>query len=105
MQTRIRKNDTVIVISGADAGKTGKILQVLPARGRAIVEGIRLVKKAVKKTQDNPQGGIVAKESSIAVSKLMMYCPDDKKGVRIRFEKDGQKSRRKCRICGHVFDN
>ena len=105
MQTRIRKNDMVIAISGADAGKTGKILQVLPARGRAIVEGIRLVKKAVKKTQDNPQGGIVAKEASIAVSKLMLYCPGDKKGVRIRFEADGRKRIRKCRICGHAFDS
>jgi len=104
-RARIRKDDVVCVISGTDKGKTGKVLQVMPTRGRAIVEGIRLLTKAQRKTQDNPQGGFAKKEASLSMSKLLLYCPEDKKGVRIRCVKEGQKQIRKCRRCGHAFDN
>ncbi len=68
----VKKGDIVEVISGADAGskKTGKVLQVLTQKSTAIVEGLNLVKKCMRKTQDNPQGGIVEKEASIAISNL-----------------------------------
>jgi large subunit ribosomal protein L24 len=94
----------VIAISGADAGKTGKVLQVVPARDRVLVEGLRLVKKAQRKTQENPQGGIGEKEAPISAAKLMLYCPHDKKGVRVRMETDGDRKIRKCKTCGHAFD-
>ena len=102
--TRIKKNDMVIAGAGASAGKSGKVLQVLPAGGRAVVEGLNFVKKTMRKSQDNPQGGIVEKEGSIAVSNLMLYCPDCKKGVKIGRTKEGGKSLRKCKGCGHSFD-
>lgn len=102
---RIRKNDAVIAVSGTSAGKSGKVLQVLPAKGRAIVEGLNLVKKCMRKTQDNPQGGIAEKEAPIALSNLMLQCPDCKKGVKISRSRDGDKSIRKCRSCGHAFDS
>jgi len=95
----------VIVISGVNRGKTGKVLRIMPGRDRAIVEGVNVVKKAVRKTQDNPQGGIVSVEAPLYISKLMLYCPQDKKGVRVRVERDGNKRIRKCRICGHAFDS
>ncbi len=101
---RIRKNDTVIAISGTDAGKTGKVLQVIPARNKALVEGLRMVKKTLRKSQDNPQGGIAEKEAALPTAKLMLYCPHDKKGVRVRVETDGDRKIRKCRKCGHAFD-
>ncbi len=101
---RIRKDDTVIAISGADAGKTGKVLQVLPARDKALVEGLRMVKKTLRKSQDNPQGGITEKEALFPQAKLMLYCPHDKKGVRVRVVADGERKIRKCRKCGHAFD-
>lgn len=101
---RIKKNDTVIVIAGDDAGKTGKVLQVLPVRGRAVIEGLNLVKKTMRKSQDNPQGGISEKEAPIVLSNLMPYCPHDKKGVKVRTEVDGEKKIRKCKVCGHAFD-
>jgi len=100
---KIKKNDTVMVCAGASAGKTGKVLQVLPAKGRAVVEGANVVKKTLRKTQDNPQGGIAEKESPIALSNLMLYCPDCKKGVRTARVPEGGKSARKCKACGRVF--
>ncbi len=100
---RIRRNDTVTAVSGADAGKNGKVLQVTGER--ALVEGLNLRKKTLRKTQDNPQGGIVDKECTIALSNLMPFCPDCKKGVRLSRVQEGGKSVRKCQVCGHAFDS
>jgi large subunit ribosomal protein L24 len=102
---RIKKNDVVIAISGSDAGKTGKVLQILASGDRAVVEGLNLMSKAIRKSQDRPQGGIIEKEGPMAMAKLMLYCPDCKKGVRISREKDGEKSVRRCQKCDHSFDN
>lgn len=101
---KIRKNDVVEAIAGGSRGKTGKVLQVFPASGRAIVEGLNLVKKHTRKTQDRPQGGIVDKEAPIALSKLMLHCPACKKGVKIHRLTEAGKRVRKCRKCGHSFD-
>jgi large subunit ribosomal protein L24 len=70
-KTRLKAGESVVVISGSHAGKQGKLLQVLPRKSRAIVEGINMVKKHQKKSQDNPQGSIVEREGSIHVSNLM----------------------------------
>ncbi len=67
---RLRRGDTVVAIAGADKGKRGKVLRVLPREGRAIVEGLHTVKKHMRKSQDNPQGGIVEREAPMAVSNL-----------------------------------
>lgn len=68
----VKKGDIVVAIAGDDAagGKSGKVLRVIPESGRAIVEGLNFVKKHMRKTQDNPEGGIIEKEGSIAVSNL-----------------------------------
>lgn len=70
MKCHIKKGDTVEVIAGDEKGKSGKVLQVVPQSGRALVEGVNFVKKHMNKTQDNPQGGIVEKEAPIAISNL-----------------------------------
>jgi large subunit ribosomal protein L24 len=70
MASKIKKGDTVKVIAGDDNGKSGKVLQVLPDTGRALVEGLNFVKKHVRKTQDNPQGGVFEKEAPIHLSNL-----------------------------------
>jgi large subunit ribosomal protein L24 len=103
---RIKRNDTVIAIAGRSAGtgKTGKVLQLLPERDLAIVEGFNIVKKALRKTQDNPQGGIGEKETPMALSNLLPYCPTCKKGTRISRAKENKQTVRKCRKCGHAFD-
>lgn len=66
----VKKGDTVVVLSGDDAGKSGKVLQVLPKTGRAIVEGLNLVKRHTKKGPKNQQGGIIEQEAPLAVAKL-----------------------------------
>ena len=66
----IKKGDLVKAVCGDDKGKTGKVLQVLPGTRRAVVEGLNFVKKHTRKTQDNPQGGVIEKEASIHMSNL-----------------------------------
>jgi len=100
----IKKNDTVAVRTGVEAGKTGKVLQVDRSKGRALVEGLRLVKKAQRKTEDRPQGGFAEKEAPIAVSNLALYCPECKQGVRIRRAREAGKTTRRCKRCGHAFE-
>ncbi|MDD5645140.1 MAG: 50S ribosomal protein L24 [bacterium] len=101
----VKKNDVVQVVSGANRGKTGKVLRALHDSGRVIVEGLNFRKKHTKPSRDNQQGGIVQKEGSISVSNVLLYCPSCKKGVKTKHEvrKDGTKTR-VCRKCGEVFD-
>jgi large subunit ribosomal protein L24 len=66
----VRRDDVVMVIAGDDRGKTGKVLRVLPLRRMAVVEGLNMVKRHMRKTQENPQGGVIEKEAPIPVSKL-----------------------------------
>lgn len=68
----VKKNDMVVILSGDDRGKVGKVLVALPAKGRVIVEGVNVMRKALRKTQDNPKGGIISKEFPIAASKVML---------------------------------
>jgi large subunit ribosomal protein L24 len=70
IKCHIKKGDTVSVIAGDDKGKSGKVLQTMLQTGRALVEGVNLVKKHMRKTEDNPQGGIVEMEAPIAISNL-----------------------------------
>jgi large subunit ribosomal protein L24 len=80
---KIRKNDMVIIISGNDRGKTGKVLKVFPKKYRVIVEGINLRKKHTKPNQRNPQGGILEKEASIHASNVMILDPKSNEPTRI----------------------
>jgi large subunit ribosomal protein L24 len=72
---RLKKGDKVVVLSGVDKGKEGRILFVLPEKDRVIVEGIRMVKRHTKPSQQNQAGGIIEKESAIHVSKLAFVDP------------------------------
>ncbi|MDA1044652.1 MAG: 50S ribosomal protein L24 [Verrucomicrobia bacterium] len=100
----IKKNDNVIAVSGVNRGRSGKVLHVEAASGRVLVEGLNLVKKTMRKTQDNPQGGITEKEASIARSNVMLFCPECKRGVRIRRRSKDSGSVRLCGRCEHSFD-
>jgi large subunit ribosomal protein L24 len=70
MAGRIRKDDIVKCISGSDRGRSGKVLEVYPGADKALVEGLNMKTKHLRKTQDNPQGGIVHKEAPIRLSNL-----------------------------------
>ena len=90
---RIRKNDTVIVISGNDAGKTGTVMSVDTKKQTAIVGGLNVHKKAVRRTEKQA-GGLIDRERPIRLCKLMPYDADKKCGTRVRTgEKDGKKAR------------
>jgi large subunit ribosomal protein L24 len=103
----IRKNDMVYVRTGKDKGKTGKVLSVDAAKGRAIVEGVALVKHFIRPDRSkNVQGGVMEKESMIPLSRLMLYCPECAQGVRSRAKKLGDGTpARACAKCGMVFES
>jgi len=68
----VKRGDPVVVISGSHRGKEGKILEILPAKSRARVEGVAMVKRHTKKSQEHPQGAIVEREGSVHISNLML---------------------------------
>lgn len=94
MAAKIRKDDEVIVLTGRDKGKKGKVLSVNPAEGRAVVQGINLVKRHTKPTQTS-QGGIIEKEAPIQLSNLSLLDPKDGNATRVGFkiQEDGTKVR------------
>lgn len=95
MAARIRKGDTVIVISGRDKGKTGTVLRVLSDLGKLLISGINLVVKHQKPTQREPEGKKFQKEALISACKVMPVDPSTGKGVRVRFlvNQEGKKIR------------
>src|SRR5512139_2306748 len=93
---RIRKNDLVEVITGRDKGKRGKVLVVLPEKGRLLVQGVNFIKRHTRPNpQKNIKGGIAEREAPIHVSNVMIVSPDDDKRTRIGFRTmpDGRKAR------------
>src|SRR6478672_12346520 len=94
MARHIKAGDTVVIISGADKGKTGRVLRVITDKDRVIVEGINRVWKHVRPSQRNPQGGRLQKDAPIHVSNVMPLDPATGKATRVKFEvKDGRKHR------------
>jgi len=101
---RIKKNDTVIAIAGESAGQTGKVLRVMADKGKAVVQGLNVIKKAIRRSQTSPNGGFVDREAPIDLSNLMPYDPDKKKGVRINRVKEGDKVVRKSKASGKALE-
>ena len=88
---KIKKGDTVQVISGADSGKTGRVIKVYLDADKVVVEGINMVKKHARPTQDNPQGGIIEKEASIHVSNIMLIVSGKPTRVGFKILENGKK--------------
>lgn len=95
MAMHIKKGDTVEIITGDNKGSSGRVLRVIPSKGRVVVEGLNLVYKHVRPSQRNPQGGRIRVEQSINISNVLPVNPKSSKGSRVRFEaaKDGSKKR------------
>ncbi len=98
----IKKNDTVKVISGKDKGKTGRVLQVNRENGRVMIEGINLVKKAVKKKSQQDRGGIIEVESPIHISNVMLTNKNGKR-TRIGYKTDDKKKTRYAKKGGETL--
>ena len=104
MPLRIRKDDTVKMLSGRDKGKTGKVIRVITKKNAALVEQINIVKRHQKPTQKVPQGGIVEKEAPVALSRLMLFCNRCHKGTRPKIKKLENLNRvRVCKHCGEII--
>lgn len=96
----VRRDDTVIIISGDDKGKKGKVLQVSPKEGKIIVQGVNMVKKHVKPRPPQESGGIVDAEAAFYASKAQLFCNKCKKATRAQYKVDGDKKVRVCAKCG-----
>ena len=91
---KIRKGDTVVVLSGKDKGKTGEVIRSMPKESKVVVSGVNVAIRHTKPTQLNPQGGIERKEAPLHVSKVAIADPKTGKATRVRFEeRDGKKVR------------
>ena len=100
----VKSGDKVVVVSGKDTGKIGKVMKSFPDKNRVIVEGVNMLTKHNKPMGPTNPGGIVKFEGAINASKVMLYCDKDKTGVRVGFDlKDGKKVR-VCKKCGEVLD-
>ena len=105
---KVRRNDTVLVIAGKDRGKTGVVRQVFPDKGRLVVDGINMIKKHQRPTQQGgvpAPGGIVTREGPLSASNVMVICKECNKATRtsVRIRQDGIKVR-VCKRCGVDVD-
>ena len=100
----IKKDDKVIVLSGKDKGKEGRVVSADPKNGKVIVEGVNVAKRHLKPRKPGEEGGIVKKETPIYASKVMRVCPKCGKPTREahKFLKDGTKER-VCKKCGEII--
>ena len=106
LQTPIRKNDNVVVITGKDRGKRGRVLRLVPAKNRLIVEGVNIVKRHTRPNpRQNVKGAVVEHEAALHASNVQLICPDCGAPARIgrRLLGDGRKVR-VCRKCDGVVD-
>jgi large subunit ribosomal protein L24 len=106
MAARIRKGDTVVVISGASKGRRGEVLQVMPKLNRAVVQGVAMAKRHTKPRGMGQPGGIVEAEASINLSNVMLLDPKTDKPTRVGFRilEDGRKVR-VAKATGNVVEN
>jgi large subunit ribosomal protein L24 len=106
LATPIRKNDNVLVITGKDRGKRGRVLKVIPGSNRLLVEGVNMIKRHTRPNPNkNVQGGIVEREASLAASNVQLVCPECGAQTRVgrKILGDGRKVR-VCRKCEGVVD-
>ena len=96
----IRKDDKVVVITGKDKGKEGKVLVADPKAGKVIVEGVSVATKHQKPRKQGEEGGIIKVETPIYASKVMVVCPKCGKPTRVAHKLDGGKKVRVCKKCG-----
>jgi large subunit ribosomal protein L24 len=101
---RIKAGDKVMVIAGKDKGKVGKVLKVLPEKDRVVVEGVRIVKKHLKPTASNPEGGVVEREAPIHISNVMLVDPKTGKPTRVGIKYENGKKLRYAKRSGAVID-
>ncbi len=96
---KIRKNDTVLIISGKDRGRKGKVIEAFPKERRVVVEGINLRKKSVRPKKSGEKGQIVEASAPLEVSNVGLICPKCGKATRVGYKVEGKKKYRICKKC------
>ena len=96
----VKTGDTVVVLSGKDKGKQGKVLSASPKDGMVVVEGVNIVSRHTKPRRQGEEGGIVKREAAIAACKVQVVCPKCSKGTRVAHKIEGGKKTRVCKHCG-----
>ena len=100
---KLKLNDEVIILAGKDKGKTGKLVSINGKKKKVIVQGVNVIKKSMKPTQENPDGGFVEVERPLDISNIAIVSPKTNKATRVRIEeKDGKKVRVAVK-CGSVL--
>ena len=97
---RIKKGDTVQVLSGNDKGKTGEVLEVMPKDSKVVVKGVNVRKKHVKARKQGQESGIISVECAINSSKVNVVCPKCGKSTRVEYKIEDNKKVRICKKCG-----
>ena len=100
MAMNIKKGDTIVVLSGKDKGKQGKVLGTVPKSSKIVAEGINMVTCHVKPRRQGEEGGIIQKETPIYACKVMTVCPKCNKATRVAHKVEGGKKVRVCKHCG-----
>jgi large subunit ribosomal protein L24 len=104
-KTHIKKKDLVMVTSGREKGKSGRVLKVLPEKRRVVIEKINFIKRHSRPHGQQKRGGIVEREAPLHVSNVMLLCEKCNKPVRIGHRSlEGGKKARFCKKCGEIFD-
>jgi large subunit ribosomal protein L24 len=103
MSMKIKKGDQVVVISGKEKGKQGKIQSVQPEKNRVIVQGVNILAKHQKPRGQGKLGGIIKQEGAIDASNVMVFCSKCDKGTRVGYKMDGDKKVRVCKKCGAII--
>ena len=102
-KVHVKKGDTVIILSGKDKNKKGKVLEVSPTERKVIIEGCNMVTKHVKPRRMGEPGGIVKAEAPLYACKVMLVCPKCGKGTRLAHKVEGDSKMRMCKHCGETF--
>ncbi len=103
VKIKLKKGDKVIMLSGKDKGKKGKILKIFKNNREAIIEGLNLVKKHQRPRRQGEKGEVITKPRPVAVSSFAFYCDSCNKGIRVGYRLSGDKKERICKKCQQVI--
>ena len=104
MGAKIKKGDSVIVLTGKDKGRKGTVTKVMPTEDRVLVQGVNMVQRHTRPSQSNPNGGIVRKEASLHISNVAIADPSSGKPTRVGFKIEGDKKVRVAKKSGEVIN-
>ncbi|MBI1971317.1 MAG: 50S ribosomal protein L24 [Candidatus Wildermuthbacteria bacterium] len=100
---KIKKGDTVLMISGKDRGKTGKVIRAFPQSGRILVEGVQIRKKHIRPRRSGEKGQVVQQPSPVAISNVKLLCPKCGKPARVGYRVEANTKHRVCKECKSVL--